>query len=155
MRVSGRGDLFLAEDASDVFLVDLEGDHDGLTINGRNVLAFEPTLSWDVRRVSGLGGLASAGLFNCVFTGQGRLAIICKGTPVVLDVDQPTYADPRAAVCWSASLRTGFQRANQLGFGTLLGRTSGEGYVMSLSGSGFVVVQPAEYEPVVHAPAAE
>ena len=35
----------------------------------------------------------------------------------------PTYVDPQAAVCWSASLQTGYHRAEQLGLGTLLGRT--------------------------------
>ncbi|MEJ3654829.1 AIM24 family protein [Actinomycetes bacterium KLBMP 9759] len=144
MRARGRGDLFLADCASDVFLVDLEGPHDGLTINGRNVLAFEPSLSWDVQRVQGAGMLSSAGLFNCVFTGRGRIAITCKGTPVVLAVDQPTYADPQAAVCWSAGLQTGFHRADQLGLGTLLGRTTGEAFTMSFAGPGFVVVQPSE-----------
>jgi uncharacterized protein (AIM24 family) len=148
MRVSGRGDLFLADEASEVFVVDLEGEHDGLTINGRNVLAFEPGLSWDIRRVRGVGAFSGAGLFNCVFTGQGRIAVLCKGAPVVLRVDQPTYADPQAAVCWSAGLRTGFQRADQIGLGTLLGRTSGEGFTMSFAGDGFVVVQPSEERPV-------
>lgn len=144
MSARGRGDLFLADYASDVFLIDLEGPNDGLTINGRNVLAFEPGLSWDIHRVSGAGALSSSGLFNCVFTGRGRIAVTCKGTPVVLAVDQPTYADPQAAVCWSASLQTGFHRADQIGLGTLLGRTTGEAYTMSFAGQGFVVVQPSE-----------
>ncbi|MGQ0482889.1 MAG: AIM24 family protein [Pseudonocardia sp.] len=144
MKATGRGDLFLADAASDVYLVDLEGPHDGLTINGKNVLAFEPTLSWDIRRVQGAGAMSTAGLYNCLFTGQGRLAITCKGTPVVLSVDQPTYADPQAAVCWSASLQTGFHRADQMGLGTLLGRTTGEAFTMSFAGQGFVVVQPSE-----------
>lgn len=147
MRVSGRGDLFLADQAADVFVIDLDGQDDGLTINGRNVLAFEPTLSWDIRRVSGIGAFSGAGFFNCVFTGRGRIAITCKGAPVVLNVDQPTFADPHAAVCWSESLRTGFQRAESIGLGTLLGRTSGEGFTMSFSGRGFVVVQPSEEIP--------
>ena len=119
MRCTGSGDMFLADLASDIHLIDLEGGHDGLTINGKNVLAFEPTLSYDIRRVQGAGMLSNAGLFNCVFSGQGRIAITTKGTPVVLQVDQPTYADPQAAVCWSASLQTGFHRADQFGLGTL------------------------------------
>lgn len=143
MRVAGQGDLFLGDLASDVFLIDIEPG-DGLTINGRNVLAFEPTLQWDIRRVQGAGYLSNAGLFNCVFTGQGRIAITCKGSPVVLNVDQPTYADPQAAVCWSASLQTGFHRADQIGIGTLLGRSTGEAFTMSFAGRGFVVVQPSE-----------
>ena len=146
MRAQGRGDLFLADYAADVFLLDLEPG-DGLTINGSNVLAFEPTLKWDIHMVQGAGMLSSSGLFNCLFTGHGRIAITCKGTPVVLNVDQQTYADPQAAVCWSASLTTGFHRAEQLGIGALFGRTSGEAYTMSFNGQGFVVVQPSEEPP--------
>jgi len=147
MKLAGHGDVFLADQASDIYLVDLEGPHDGLSINGKNVLAFEPTLSWDIKMVQGMGMLSSAGMFNCVFSGQGRLAITAKGTPVVLQVDQPTYADPQAAICWSTSLQTGYHRADQLGLGTLLGRSTGEAFTMSFAGQGFVVVQPSEELP--------
>ncbi len=144
MKMTGQGDVFLADRASDIYLIDLEGPHDGLSINGANVLAFEPTLTWDIKMVQGMGMMSNAGLFNCVFSGQGRLAITCKGTPVVLRVDQPTFADPQAAVCWSTSLQTGYHRADQLGLGTLLGRSTGEAFTMSFAGQGFVVVQPSE-----------
>ncbi|MGH3928478.1 MAG: AIM24 family protein [Pseudonocardiaceae bacterium] len=147
MKVSGQGDVFVADQASDVHLIDLETPADALTVNGENVLAFDPTLSYDIRRVEGAGMLSSAGLYNCVFSGQGRIAITSKGTPVVLNVDQPTYADPQAAIAWSASLRTGFHRAEQLGLGTLLGRRTGEGFTMSFTGQGFVIVQPSEELP--------
>ena len=123
--------MFLADLASDIHLIDLEGGHDGLTINGKNVLAFEPTLAYDIRRVQGAGMLSNAGLFNCVFSGRGRIAITTKGSPVVLQVDQPPDADPQAAVCWSASLQTGFHRADQFGLGTLIGRSIGEAFTMS------------------------
>jgi len=143
MKMTGRGDVFLANEAQDVHLIDLEGN-DALSINGANVLAFESTLQYDIRMVQGMGILSSAGLFNCMFTGKGRIAITTHGTPVVVNVDQPTYADPQAAVCWSASLQTGFHRAEQLGLGTLIGRTSGEMFTMSFTGQGFVVIQPSE-----------
>ncbi len=143
MKMTGRGDVFLANEAQDIYLIDLEGN-DALSINGANVLAFEPTLQYDIKFVQGMGMLSSAGLFNCVFTGTGRIAITAHGTPVVIQVDQPTYADPQAAICWSASLQTGYHRADQLGLGTLIGRTSGEAFTMSFAGQGFVVVQPSE-----------
>ncbi|NUR71191.1 MAG: AIM24 family protein [Hamadaea sp.] len=146
MKVSGRGDLFLADRASDIHLIDLD-QGDALSINGANVLAFEPTLNYDIKMVQGMGMLSSAGLFNCVFSGKGRIAITTKGTPVVLTVDAPTYADPQAAICWSASLQTGYHRADQLGIGTLLGRSTGEAFTMSFTGQGFVVVQPSEEPP--------
>jgi len=147
MKVSGQGDVFLADLAADVHLIDLEGPHDALTINGKSVLAFEPTLDYEIRRVDGVGMLSAAGLYNCVFSGQGRIAITSKGTPVVLNVDQPTYADPQAAIAWSSSLQTGFHRADQLGLGTLLGRSTGEAFTMSFAGQGFVIVQPSEELP--------
>lgn len=147
MKVRGRGDLFLADAAQDVHVVDLDGS-DGLTINGANVLAFDPTLSYDIRRVSGAGMGGNAGLFNCVFTGVGRIAITTKGQPVVLSVDQPTYADPQAAVAWSSSLRTGLQSNDSFGLGTLIGRTTGERFTLSFHGQGFVVVQASEEPPV-------
>ncbi len=146
MKVTGRGDVFLAENAADVHLIDLEPG-DALSINGSNVLAFDSTLNYDIKMVQGAGMLSSAGLFNCVFTGHGRIAVTTKGTPVVLSVDAPTFVDPQAAICWSANLQTGYHRAEQLGIGTLLGRRTGESFTMSFAGQGFVVVQPSEVPP--------
>lgn len=146
MKLTGRGDVFLADRAADIHLVDLDPG-DALSINGANVLAFDPTLQYDVKMVQGMGMASSAGLFNCVFTGQGRIAVTSRGTPVVLSVDQPTYVDPQAAICWSANLQTGYHRADQLGIGTLLGRSTGEAFTMSFAGQGFVVVQPSEEPP--------
>lgn len=147
MNVSGRGDLFLADSAADVHIIDLDGS-DGLTINGSNVLAFDTSLSYKVQRVQGAAGVASnAGLFNCVFTGRGRIAITTHGSPVVLQVDQPTYADPQAAVAWSSSLQTGIKRNDSFGLGRLIGRSTGEGLTLAFSGRGFVIVQPSELPP--------
>jgi uncharacterized protein (AIM24 family) len=146
MKMTGQGDVFLANEAQDIYLIDLEGT-DALSINGANVLAFETSLQFDIKMVQGMGMLSSAGLFNCVFSGQGRIAITTHGTPVVVQVDQPTYADPQAAVCWSASLQTGYHRPEQLGLGTLIGRTTGETFTMSFAGQGFVVIQPSEQPP--------
>ncbi len=147
MKVSGRGDLFLANAASDVHIIDLDGS-DGLTINGANVLCFDSTISYRIGRVQGAAGFASnAGLFNCIFEGRGRIAITTEGTPVVLQVDQPTYADPQAAVAWSSSLQTGIKQNDSFNLGTLMGRSTGERHTLSFSGRGFVIVQPSELPP--------
>ena len=146
MKVAGRGDLFLADRASDIHLVDLDPG-DAISINGANVLAFDSSLQFDIKMVQGMGMMSSSGLFNCVFSGVGRLAITTKGSPVVLTIDQPTYVDPQAAICWSHNLQTGYHRADQMGLGTLLGRSTGEAFTMSFAGQGFVVVQPSEEPP--------
>src|SRR4029434_2665615 len=43
MKVSGSGTVFLANQAQDIHLLDLDGD--GLTVDGNNVLAFDESLS--------------------------------------------------------------------------------------------------------------
>ncbi len=140
MRCRGQGDLFLAQNAYDLYLIDLEGD--SLTVNGANVLAFDPNLTWDIRRVEGASMLAG-GVFNMVFTGVGRIALSSFGTPVVLDASQaPTFADLQSAIAWSSSLQTRLVRT--AGAGALIGRGSGEAFQLAFAGPGFVVVQSSE-----------
>ncbi len=139
MKVTGRGDLFLAQDGDEIHILTLEGD--SVTVNGPNVLAFEPTLQWDIRRVQG-ASIAAGGLFNTVFSGHGQLAISAHGTPVVLNVDAPTFADVQSAIAWSTSLQTSFRRT--AGLSALIGRGSGEAFQIAFAGQGFVVVQASE-----------
>jgi uncharacterized protein (AIM24 family) len=144
MKVSGSGDVFLAQDADEIGIVYLEGE--SVTVNGRNVLAFESSLSWDIQRVEG-ASMMSGGLFNTTFTGQGALAVTVFGTPVLLTVDVPTFVDMQAAVMWSSTLRSDVRRTATAG--ALIGRGSGEAYQLALSGQGFVLVQASEGHPVV------
>lgn len=146
MKVGGRGDLFLANAAADVHIIDLDGNS-GLTINGTNVLAFDTSLSYTVDRVKGVGALGNAGFYNCVFTGRGRIAITTDGVPVVLNVTAPTFADPQAAVAWSSNLQTSIKTNDSFNLGTLMGRSTGERFTLAFAGQGFVVVQPSELPP--------
>ena len=146
MRCRGRGDLFLAQHAYELHLVDLEGD--SLTVSGDNVLAFDPTLTWDIRRVEG-ASMLTGGLFNMVFTGTGRIALSAFGTPVVLNAaEAPTYADLQSAIAWSSSLQTRLVRT--AGAGALIGRGSGEAFQLAFTGQGFVIVQSSEGPFVPH-----
>lgn len=61
MRVSGDAEVFFANVAENIFLVTLEGD--GISVNGTNLLAFDASLSWDVRRIKG-AGIVAGGLFK-------------------------------------------------------------------------------------------
>lgn len=144
MRCRGVGDLFLAQEANELHVLDLEGD--AVTVNGPNVLAFEPTLQWDIRRVEG-ASVFSGGVFNTAFSGTGRLVVSAYGTPVVLNAaEAPTFADLQSAVAWSAGLQTRLVRTARAG--ALVGRGSGEAFQLGFSGQGFVVVQASE-GPVV------
>ncbi len=139
MRCSGQGELFLADSAKQVHIIHLDGA--GLTVNGNNVLAFEPSLAWDIERIKG-AGMAAGGLFNTRLEGHGWLAITTDGDPVVLKTDAPTFADTDAAVAWSSSLATSLNRTVKAG--ALIGRGSGEAIQLAFQGQGIVIVQPSE-----------
>src|SRR4051812_9547262 len=51
MKISGTGEVFLAERAQDVHLIYLEND--SITVNGPNLLAFDSGIEWDIKRVQG------------------------------------------------------------------------------------------------------
>jgi uncharacterized protein (AIM24 family) len=144
MRVAGQGEVFFARLAEDIFFIQLEGD--GLSINGANLLAFDATLSWDVHRVQG-AGMLSGGAFNTLINGQGTVAITSDGPPMILDCSQqPTFVDIQAAVAWSASLAPTV--VSSMNVKSLLRGGSGEAFQFAFHGTGFVVVQPSEGQPV-------
>jgi uncharacterized protein (AIM24 family) len=140
MRCQGQGDVFLAEQANDVHLLNL--NNSGLSISGKNVLAFSANLDWNIERVKG-GSIATGGLFNTTLRGTGWVALTTDGPPVVLNAaEAPTFADTNAVVAWSANLQT--QLKTSFKAGALIGRGSGEALQVSFYGQGFVIVQPSE-----------
>ncbi|WP_078325805.1 AIM24 family protein [Mycobacteroides salmoniphilum] len=147
MRCSGQGDVFLAERAFDVHLLNLSNA--GLSISGKNVLAFSAGLNWNIKRVKG-ASMVTGGLFNTTLRGTGWVALTTDGPPVVLNAaEAPTFADTNAVVAWSANLQT--QLKTSFKAGALIGRGSGEALQVSFQGQGFVIVQPSEGVPVVTA----
>lgn len=141
MKVTGNGDLFLADNGADIHLVDLENEQ--LTVNSLNLLAFESSLQWDVQHIkAGAMGLLAGGVFNTTITGTGKAAITSWGEPIVLQIDQPTYVDVNCALAWTTSLQVSIKSSFKAG--ALIGRGSGEAFQMAFSGQGFVVVQPGE-----------
>ncbi|QEC47676.1 AIM24 family protein [Baekduia soli] len=141
MKVSGTGEVFLADTAQDVHLVYLEGEK--ITVNGPNLLAFDADIDWSIERVQGASGMMGGGLYNTALHGTGWVAILSDGPPVLLNVaSAPTFADAQAAITWSqgvtTALKTDFKMKN------LIGRGSGESLQMAFSGQGWVLVQPSE-----------
>lgn len=148
MQASGSGEVFLADRARMVHVVRLADE--GVTVSGDRILAFEDSIDWDVRRVKGLTGMLSAGLFNIELQGSGLVAIATDGQPVLLEVgDAPTAADPQAAVAWSSGVVPEFKA--DVSLKSFVGLGSGESVQMLLSGSGWVLVQPSEGFPIQQA----
>ncbi len=146
MQASGSGEVFLAHQAMLVHVLRLE--RDSLTVNGRNILAFDAGIEWDVTRVKGgTAGILSGGLFNIHLQGTGTVALVSDGEPVKLNVSEaPTFGDPQAAIAWSGGVRTSLKTDVQAK--TLIGLGSGESFQLGFSGEGWVLVQPSEGRPV-------
>jgi uncharacterized protein (AIM24 family) len=141
MKMSGTGEVFLADAAQDIHLLYLEND--AITVNGTNLLAFDSGIDWDIKRVEGVSGFMGGGLFNMALQGTGWVAIISDGPPVLLNTGEaPTFADPQAAITWASSVQTGIKTDIKLK--NFIGRGSGEAVQMSFSGQGWVLVQPSE-----------
>ncbi|MFN2616019.1 MAG: AIM24 family protein [Thermoleophilaceae bacterium] len=141
MKMSGSGEVFLADEAQEIHLIKLEDD--AITCNGRNVLAFDEQIDWDIKRVEGAGAMMGAGLFNMSLQGSGWVAVVSDGPPVLLSTGEaPTYADPQAAITWSSGVSTSVKTDIKLK--NFIGRGSGESIQMAFQGEGWVLIQPSE-----------
>jgi uncharacterized protein (AIM24 family) len=141
MKMTGSGEVFLADEAQDIHLLNLEND--SITVNGRNLLAFDAGIDWDIKKVEGVSGMMGGGLFNMDLRGSGFVAILSDGPPVLLETGgAPTFADPAAAITWSSGVQTSIKTDIKLK--NFIGRGSGESIQMAFSGDGWVLVQPSE-----------
>src|SRR3954452_7098396 len=146
MKITGQGEVFLADTAQDIHLIYLEND--AITVNGPNLLAFDTGIDWDIRRVEGASSVMGGGLYNMGLKGTGWVGIPSDGPPVLLNVaSAPTFADAQAAITWSSGVSTGIRTDFKMK--NLIGRGSGESIQMAFSGQGWVLVQPSEGQ--VHA----
>jgi uncharacterized protein (AIM24 family) len=141
MKVTGHGDVFLADQAQDIHLIRLENDT--ITCNGANVLAFDAGIDWDIERAKDAGSAMAGGYTNMALSGSGWVALVTDGPPVRLDVGAaPTFVDAQAAVVWSSGVTTSFK--TDVNLKTLIGRSSGETVQLAFGGQGWVLVQPSE-----------
>ena len=77
MKMTGSGEVFLADQAQDIHLIYLEND--SITVNGPNLLAFDSGIDWDIKRVQGASSMMGGGLFNMSLQGTGWVAILSDG----------------------------------------------------------------------------
>lgn len=148
MRMQGHGEVYLAQQGEKVHIVHL--NNASLSINGRNVLAFSPSLNYNIEMIKGGAiKMVAGGLVNTVLSGTGWVAFSTDGDPVVLNAaEAPTFVDTNAIVGWSTGLQASLKSTFKAG--ALIGRGSGEMFQAQFTGNGFVIVQPSEgYIPQV------
>lgn len=142
MKATGNGRLYLADKGKKITIFDL--NNESITVNGNDLLAFEPGIEWDIKLMRKVAGMMSGGLFNVTLTGKGKVAITTHFEPLTLLVrpGESVITDPNATVAWSGHLTPEFR--TDISFRTLLGRGSGESIQMEFTGEGFVIIQPFE-----------
>lgn len=142
MRCTGRGQVFLAEEATYLHPIELQGD--AICVSAENVLAFDESLQHEVRRIEG-HGIPGGALFVMQFQGTGTVVVKTHGTPVVLPVTPTTFADSNAVVAWSAAAQAIVSSQVRMRRNAYPGH-SGEGVNLQFRGApgNFIVVQPYE-----------
>ncbi|WP_328750374.1 TerD family protein [Streptomyces sp. NBC_00285] len=142
MRCTGNGEVFLADEASRVFVIRLQGEQ--LYTSAQGVLAFDESLETEVRRIEG-EGLPGGGFFSMLFSGTGAVVVKTRGVPVVIPVGPATYVDGNAVIAWSAgaqAVTTTALRLRRSGYA----QPTTEAVNLQFRGApgNFVVVQPFE-----------
>lgn len=142
MKATGTGQLYLADQGKKITVFDL--NNESITVNGNDLLAFEPSVKWDIKLMRKVAGMMSGGLFNVKLQGTGKVAITTHFDPLTLIVrpGAPVITDPNATVAWSGNLTPEFK--TDISVRTFLGRGSGESIQMEFTGEGFVIIQPFE-----------
>ncbi|TRV76298.1 stress protein [Streptomyces sp. 130] len=142
MRCTGRGQVFLAEEGAHLHSIELQGD--GVCVSAENVLAFDESLQYEVRRIEG-HGIPGGALFTMQFQGTGTLIVKTHGVPVVLPVTPTTFADCNAVVAWSSASQVILSSQVRLRRNAYPGH-SGETVNLQFRGApgNFIVVQPYE-----------
>lgn len=141
-KVTGRGIVYLADAAKHITVIRLQNE--SIHVNGNDLLAFEPSLDFDVKMIRRIAGMFAGGLFCVQLTGTGTVAITSHGEPLTLrcSVADPVMTDPNSTIAWSGNIFP--ELKTDVNLKTLLGRGSGETFQMQFNGDGFVIVQPCE-----------
>ena len=149
-KVIGQGKLYLADEGKSVQILNL--NNESIFVNGNDLLAFEPSISWDIKMMKKLTAIVAGGLFNVNLSGTGMIAFTTHFEPLTLAVRPgvPVRTDPNATVAWSGNLQPELKVDATLK--SFFGRGSGESIQMEFNGDGFVVIQPYEEIPFQAAP---
>ncbi len=147
-KAEGQGRLYLADSGKTIKILKLQGE--SIFVNGSDLLAFEPTVDWEIKMMKKLAAVVSGGFFNVRLSGTGLIAITTHFEPITLRVrpGQSVRTDPNATIAWSGNLQPEFK--TDVSLKSFFGRGSGESIQMEFSGDGFVVVQPYEEVAMQH-----
>ncbi|NLU67096.1 AIM24 family protein [Streptomyces sp. HNM0574] len=150
MTVEGEGTVLFGHGGHHVEVVELDGDT--LCVEADRLLAFDGSLEQGTLFLGSDGGVmgmvrgqvSGQGLFTTTLRGKGAVAVMAHGGIIQLPItpDRPVRVDPQAYVAHHGEVRNKLTTA--LGWREMVGRGSGEGFQLELSGDGAVFVQASE-----------
>lgn len=143
MECTGNGRVFLAVNAQNGTILDINNEQ--LKVESRQLLALAGNLQTNVTFAGVRGATSGQGLFTTVVSGQGQVALLSAGGPLIhLEVSPqyPLVVDPDAFVCAKGNLQQSF--ITDVSWRTAVGQGSGEAFSLRWDGSGVVSIQPAE-----------
>ncbi|MDL4820668.1 AIM24 family protein [Actinomadura opuntiae] len=151
MHVTGQGEVMFGHAGLHVSVVDLAGA-DTLFVEADRLLVHDASLQVGTMFMGEQGGVrgivrgavTGQGLFTTTLTGQGSCALLSHGGVMELPIgpQRPVHVDPQAYVAHRGQVQNRLTTA--VGLRDLIGRGSGEGFQLELSGSGVVYVQASE-----------
>ncbi|NLU74871.1 AIM24 family protein [Streptomyces sp. HNM0575] len=146
MEVKGHGTCYFADRASDINLVQLNGET--LHVEASNLLCTDAGLRTGTTFTGLRGASQGNGLFTTTVEGTGQAALMSDGPAVVLRVTRgmPLQVDPGAYIAHQGGLQQHFQSG--VNFRTFMGEGSGESFQIRFEGDGLVYVQPSERNTV-------
>ncbi|MEW1657717.1 MULTISPECIES: AIM24 family protein [unclassified Streptomyces] len=150
MTVDGSGTVMFGHGGHHVHVVDLTGDT--LYVEADRLLAFDGSLHQGTMFLGQQGGVlglvrgqaTGQGLFTTTLQGHGSAAVMAHGGVIELPItpQRPVHVDPQAYVAHRGEVRNRLSTA--IGWREMIGRGSGEGFQLELSGQGTVYVQASE-----------
>ncbi|MFC6886332.1 MULTISPECIES: AIM24 family protein [Actinomadura] len=150
MHVTGQGTVMFGRSGLHVGVVELAGDT--LYVEADRLLVHDASLqvgTMFLGEQGGVGGVirgavSGQGLFTTTLNGHGSCALLSHGGVMELPItpQRPVHVDPQAYVAHRGQVQNKLTTA--VGLREMIGRGSGEGFQLQLSGSGVVYVQASE-----------
>ncbi|MEV0534226.1 AIM24 family protein [Kitasatospora sp. NPDC050463] len=152
MRCAGTGTVYLANLAQHLHILELRRER--LTITSSYVLALDTTIEWRAVDIEGGERISGVGRHSLELSGSGTLVVMTSGLPLVMPVraGEYVYADADAVVGWSSALDVQLQAQSSNTEAWRRRGTATEGWELSFTGDGFVIVQPSELLPPQRVP---
>ncbi|NVI92583.1 AIM24 family protein [Actinomadura sp. BRA 177] len=151
MHVTGQGSVMFGHRGLEVTVIDLTGA-DTLYAEADRLLVHDAALQVGTMFMGEQGGVrgivrgavSGQGLFTTTLTGHGSCALLSHGGVMEMPItpQRPVHVDPQAYVAHRGQVQNRLTTA--VGLREMIGRGSGEGFQLELSGSGVVYVQASE-----------